>query len=115
MAAQPLQLMASSLSNVLFPTLSTLRNTPRQQGQAGFRAAKILGLAIMPSAALQAALIGPAIHLFFPDHKWDDSIQLIQVLSIGLGFNAIALGRCSPRAAASVSSWCTRRFACRCS
>ena len=91
MASQPLLLMASSLSNVLFPTLSTLRNTPRQQGQAAFRAAKILGLAIMPSAALQAVLIGPAIHLFFPDHKWDDSILLMQVLSIGLGFNAIAL------------------------
>ena len=91
MASQPLLLMASSLTNVLFPTLSTLRNAPLQQGQAALRAAKILGLAIMPAAFLQAGLIGPAIHLFFPNHKWDDSIVLMQVLSVGLGFNATAL------------------------
>ncbi len=91
MASQPLLLMASSLTNVLFPTLSTLRNFPQQQGQAALRAAKILGLAIMPAAFLQAALIGPAIHLFFPNHKWDDSILLMQILSVGLGFNATAL------------------------
>ncbi len=91
MASQPLLLMASSLTNVLFPTLSTLRNVPQQQGQAALRAAKILGLAIMPAAFLQAGLIGPAIHLFFPNHKWDDSVLLMQILSVGLGFNATAL------------------------
>ncbi len=91
MASQPLLLMASSLTNVLFPTLSTLRNAPLQQGQAAFRAAKILSLAIMPAAFLQAGLIGPAIHMFFPNHKWDDSIVLMQILSVGLGFNATAL------------------------
>ncbi len=91
MASQPILLMVSSLTNVLFPTLSTLRNAPQQQGQAAFRAAKILGLAIMPAAFLQAAVLGPAIHLFFPTHKWDDSIILMQILSIGLGFNAPAL------------------------
>ena len=91
MASQPLLLMASSLANVLFPTLSALRNAPQQQGQAAFRAAKLLGLAIMPAAFLQAGLIAPAIHLFFPTHKWDDSIALMQILSVGLGFNATAM------------------------
>ena len=91
MASQPILMMVSSLTNVLFPTLSTLRNAPQQQGEAAFRAARILGLAIMPAAFLQAAVLGPAIHLFFPTHKWDDSIVLMQILSIGLGFNAPAL------------------------
>ena len=91
MASQPILLMVSSLTNVLFPTLSTLRNAPQQQGEAAFRAARILALAIMPAAFLQAAVLSPAIHLFFPTHKWDASIILMQILSIGLGFNAPAL------------------------
>jgi O-antigen/teichoic acid export membrane protein len=91
LASQPLLLMAASLSAVLLPALSKLRNTPRAQGEAAFRAAKILGLLIMPAAFLQAGLIGPAIHIFFPSGKWNESIPLMQILSIGLGFNAIAV------------------------
>jgi O-antigen/teichoic acid export membrane protein len=89
MASQPLLLLASSLSNVLFPVLSRLRNSPEAQASAAFRASKLLGLLIMPVAFLQAALIAPAIHVFFAS-KWNASIPPMQILSVGLGFDAIA-------------------------
>lgn len=89
MASQPLLMMAMSLSNVLFPALSHLRNSPAAQNDAAIRAAKLLGLLIMPIAFLQCGLIEPAIHIFFP-HKWDASIPLMQVLSVALGFDGIA-------------------------
>lgn len=89
MASQPLLLMAMSLSSVLFPALSHLRNSPVEQGAAAIRAARLLALMIMPIAFLQAGLIEPAIHLFF-ESKWDASIPLMQILSIALGFDAVA-------------------------
>ncbi len=89
MASQPLMLMVMSLGNVLFPALSHMRNNPAVQGEAAFRAAKLLGLLIMPLAFLQAALIDPAVHLFFAS-KWDDSIPLMQILSVALGLDAIS-------------------------
>ena len=89
LASQPLMLMAISLSNVLFPALSHMRSAPVAQGAAAFRAAKLLGLLIMPMAFLQAAVIEPAMHVFFAS-KWDASIPLMQILSIALGFDAIS-------------------------
>ena len=89
LASQPLLLMAMSLSSVLFPALSQLRSTPKAQGEAALRAAKLMGLLIMPLAFLQAGLIEPAIHLVFQS-KWNASIPIMQILSIALGFDAIA-------------------------
>ena len=89
MASQPLLLLASSLSGALIPTLSSLRHSPRSQGHAAIRAAKMLGLVIMPVAVLQAALIEPATHIVF-GAKWEASIPLMQILSIGIALDAIA-------------------------
>ncbi len=89
LASQPLLLMAMSLSSVLFPALSQLRTTPKAQGEAALRAAKLMGLLIMPLAFLQAGLIEPAIHLVFQT-KWNASIPIMQILSVALGFDAIA-------------------------
>ena len=89
LASQPLLLMAMSLSSVLFPALSQLRSTPKTQGEAALRAARMMGLLIMPLAFLQAGLIEPAIHLVFQS-KWNASIPIMQILSIALGFDAIA-------------------------
>ena len=88
MASQPVLLMATSLTGVLLPALSKLRHTRREQGAAAIRAAKIVGLVVMPAGFLQAALTEPVIHLFFAS-KWDASIPLMQILSIGLGLDAI--------------------------
>ena len=89
LASQPLLLMAMSLSSVLFPALSQLRTIPKAQGEAALRAAKLMGLLIMPLAFLQAGLVEPAIHLVF-ETKWNASIPIMQILSIALGFDAIA-------------------------
>ena len=89
LASQPLLLMAMSLSSVLFPALSQLRSTPKAQGEAALRAARLMGLLIMPLAFLQAGLIEPAVHLVFQT-KWNASIPIMQILSVALGFDAIA-------------------------
>ena len=89
LASQPLLLMAMSLSSVLFPALSQLRSTPKAQGEAALRAARLMGLLIMPLAFLQTGLIEPAIHLVFQS-KWNASIPIMQILSVALGFDAVA-------------------------
>ncbi len=88
MASQPMMLMATSLTSVLFPALTKLRARPREQGAGAIRAARIIGLIGMPMAFLQAGVIPQAIHIFFVS-KWDASIPLMQILSIGLAFDAI--------------------------
>ena len=88
MASQPMMLMATSLTSVLFPALTKLRGRPKEQGAGAIRAAKIIGLIGMPMAFLQAGVLPQAIHIFFVS-KWDASIPLMQILSIGLGFDAI--------------------------
>jgi O-antigen/teichoic acid export membrane protein len=88
-ASQPLLAVAASLSSVLLPALAHMRTEQRAQGAAAFKAAKLMGLVIMPLAVMQAAVAEPAIHLLFRG-KWDDAIPLIQILSVALGFDSIA-------------------------
>ncbi len=88
MASQPMALMAASLMGALFPALTKMRDRPQQQAAGAIRAARIIGLIGMPMAFLQAGIIPPAIHLFFAS-KWDASIPLMQILSVGLAFDAI--------------------------
>jgi O-antigen/teichoic acid export membrane protein len=88
-ASQSLLAIAASLSSALLPALSHIRMERQMQSEAAFKAAKLMGLIIMPLAVIQAAVTAPAIHLLF-GHKWDDAILLIQILSVALGFNSIA-------------------------
>jgi O-antigen/teichoic acid export membrane protein len=89
LASQPLFMLAGNLSNVLLPTLSSLRGNLNAQGEAALKAAKLLGLIIMPFAFLEAALAGPALHLLF-GVKWQAAVPLIQILSVSLAFDSIA-------------------------
>jgi len=89
LAAQPIRMLAGSFQNVLFPALARLRTEPARQGQAALKAAQALGYAIMPLCFLQAALAGPLLHLVFGP-KWANAVPLVQILSIGLAFDAIS-------------------------
>ena len=82
-------MFAGNLSSALFPALSHMRTDPRAQSEAAFKAAKFMSLVIMPLAFLQAAVIEPAIYVLFRD-KWDAAIPLMQILSVALGFDAVA-------------------------
>ncbi|MBV9251703.1 MAG: oligosaccharide flippase family protein [Acetobacteraceae bacterium] len=89
LASQPLFMLAGNLSNVLLPTLSSLRGNLNAQAEAALTAAKLLGLIIMPLAFLEAALAEPALHLLF-GVKWEAAVPLIQILSVSLAFDSIA-------------------------
>jgi O-antigen/teichoic acid export membrane protein len=89
LAVQPVLMLAGSLSNVLFPALTQLRSDPERQRQAALNASRILAFVVMPYGFMQAALAGPLLGLVF-GAKWQAAIPLVQILSVGLAFDAIS-------------------------
>lgn len=89
LAIQPVQLLAGNLSNVLFPILAQLRSEPRRQGEAALKASRVLSYVVMPYCFLQAAIAKPLLTFVFAD-KWQAAIPLVQILSIGLAFDAVS-------------------------
>lgn len=89
LAIQPVQLLAGNLSNVLFPILSQLRNEPERQKQAALNASRVLAFVVMPYCFLQAAIARPLLTLVF-GAKWLAAIPLVEILSIGLAFDAVS-------------------------
>ena len=103
LAIQPVQLLAGNLSNVLFPILAQLRGDPARQGEAALKASRVLSYVVMPYCFLQAAVAKPLLTLVFAD-KWLAAIPLMQILSIGLAFDAVSWSwrvRCCRRGASS--------------
>jgi O-antigen/teichoic acid export membrane protein len=88
LSAQPLQALATNVFEVVFPMLARLRQDPTAQHQAALKASRVMAVLILFAGCLQAALATPALHLLFRD-RWDGSIRLVQILSIGLAFNAV--------------------------
>jgi O-antigen/teichoic acid export membrane protein len=88
-AVQPLQMLAGSFGNVLFPALSRLHSNLARQHAAALKVCDMISLIVTPACFLQAALAGPFLHLFFPS-RWIGAIPIIQILSIGLAFDAVS-------------------------
>ena len=89
LAIQPVQMLAGNLSTVLFPALAQLRNDLVRQREAALSASRILALAITPYCFMQAAVARPLFELLFGS-KWDAAILPLQILSIGLAFDAVS-------------------------
>ncbi len=89
LAAQPLYVFAGNLSSILFPTLVAIGNDRERQGRAALRAARLLSACVIPAALIQAAVAGPLVDRFFAA-RWSGSVPMIQLLSIGLGFDAVS-------------------------
>ena len=89
LGSQPLVVLSSSLTGVLFPALSRLRTQPGAQTEAIFRAVRMMSLLVMPVAFLQTGLVPDAIHILLPS-KWYGSIPVIRILSVGLGIASIS-------------------------
>ncbi len=89
LAAQPLQMLAGSFGNVLFPAFTQLGHEPGRQMEAALRASRILAYAITPVCFLQAAEARPLLHLMFGT-RWDGAVPLVQILSLGLPGDALA-------------------------
>jgi O-antigen/teichoic acid export membrane protein len=89
LAAQPLWILAGNFSNVIFPALAQLKGDPKRQGDAALKASNLLSFCVMPMAMVQAAVAAPLVTSFFGE-KWQSSIPIIQLLSIGLAFDAVS-------------------------
>ena len=89
LALQPVQMLAGNLSNVLFPILAQLRNEPQRQREAAVKASSVLAFVVMPYCFLQAAVARPLLSLVF-GAKWQAAIPLVEILSIGLAFDAVS-------------------------
>ena len=89
LASQPVTMIASNFCGVLRASLVLLNGRPAEQKKTSFKMAEILGLAAAPICLLQAALAGPGLTLLFGE-RWQESIPLIQILSIGLSLDAIS-------------------------
>ena len=89
LSAQPLYLFASNFSSVLYPSFVALRFETRRQIDAVLNSSKLLAYLITPICFAQAIFVGPLLLLVFGD-KWSGAIPIIQILSIGLSFDAIS-------------------------
>jgi PST family polysaccharide transporter len=85
---QSLTLLAETLSNVLFPSLSRLQAEPERQHAAFVRATRAIALVGIPACFAQAALAEPIVKLMF-NPRWYPAIPILQVLSIGMAFQVI--------------------------
>ncbi|MFL5306245.1 MAG: oligosaccharide flippase family protein [Polyangia bacterium] len=89
LAVQPLQLLATSVTNVVFPVLAQMGSDQARQRAAALAAARVLAYVAMPCCFLQAALAAPVVRML-AGHKWDAAVPIAQVLSVGLAFDAVA-------------------------
>ena len=89
LAAQPLQMLAGSFGNVLFPAFTKMGVDPARQMDAALRASRILAYTVTPVCFLQAAVAEPLLHLMF-GARWNAAIPLVQILSLGLPGDAVA-------------------------
>jgi O-antigen/teichoic acid export membrane protein len=87
LAIQPVQMLAGSFSNVLFPALTQLRHDVARA--AALSACQVLAFAVMPYCFMQAAVARPIFNLLFGS-KWDAAVLPMQILSVGLAFDAMS-------------------------
>jgi PST family polysaccharide transporter len=88
-SAQPMRMLAGNLSAVLFPMLNAIKGEHTLQRDMALKAAEVLGALTVPVCFLQAAVAGPALTLLFGT-RWAEAIPLLQLLSLGLPFDAIS-------------------------
>ena len=87
-AVQPVGMLAGNMHSVVFPALSRFADEPTRQYEAALAASRLLATIIFPICFVQAAVADPVIRLIF-GVKWLPAIPLIQILSIGLAFDAV--------------------------
>ena len=89
LAAMSVRALATNFHQVMFPILTHLSGDPQRQRTAAIEAAQLLSLMIVPVCFLQAAVAAPALQLLFGT-KWQGAVPFVQILSLGLPFDAAA-------------------------
>ena len=80
---QALQLIMTNMASILFPTFMQLADDPEKQFTAFVKVQRILTTIGVSSCLIQAAASESFAKLAFPQ-RWDPSIIVMQVLSIGM-------------------------------
>ena len=88
LSSQTLAVFNSNLAQVLLPALTRYRSDPERQVQGFLSGIRPLAFITVPVCLLQAALADPVITVLF-EERWSDAIPLVQILSIGMAFNAV--------------------------
>ena len=88
-SAQPVRMLAGSVTSVVFPALAQFRSEPQKQISAVVRACRLLSYLVMPFCFLQAALAHPGLHLLFGE-RWMKAVPYVAILSVGLPFDAMS-------------------------
>lgn len=89
LSAQPLWVLAGNFANVLFPVFTRINKDRDRQRSATLRAATNLSFLVMPLAFLQSA-VAPSVMTLFFSQEWAPSIPIVQILSVGLAFDALS-------------------------
>lgn len=89
LSAQPLWVLAGNFANVLFPVFTRMNKDLDRQRSATLRAATNLSFLVMPLAFLQSA-VAPSVMTLFFSQEWAPSIPIVQILSVGLAFDALS-------------------------
>lgn len=82
LASQVNSIVSFQIAGALQPILGHLGNDPARQVDGLVRAARIISCVLVPLLLTQAAVGGCFIRAMWPG-KWDDSILVFQVISIG--------------------------------
>ncbi len=87
-SVQMLQLLTANMTYMLFPAFTKLNNQPQKQLEGFLKAQRILAMFGVSGCLLQAAIAAPFAHLAFPE-KWEPSIVVMQILSLGMATRMI--------------------------
>jgi O-antigen/teichoic acid export membrane protein len=90
LSVQVIGLLVNSLSPILFPTLMKIPiNEIGRIKSVLLKITVYFSMLGMPFAIWQAVIADSLIDIFF-NENWNDTIFLVQILSIGIGFNVVS-------------------------
>ena len=87
-SVQMLQLLTANMTYMLFPAFTKLNNQPQKQLDGFLRAQRILSMVGVSGCLLQAAIAAPFLRFAFPA-RWEPSIVVMQILSLGMATRMI--------------------------
>lgn len=89
LSVQVIGFLVNSINPVLFPTLMKIpKNEKDKIREALLKITTYFSLLGMPFACWQAVCAEPLI-LIFLEEKWEPAIELVQILSLGIGFSVV--------------------------
>lgn len=90
LSVQVIGFLVNSLSPVLFPSLMKIPPSETEKiKNVLIKITVIFACLGMPFAFWQSAIIEPLVLIFFPK-KWHEMIQIVQILSFGIGLNVVS-------------------------